>query len=185
MGGVAGLVDDSLQAALKDAIETVPDFPTPGIAFKDIGPLLADGEKFGAVIAGLRECLDRARITFDGVLAVESRGFIFGAPLASSLQRGLILVRKPGKLPGAVDAFGYSCEYATGTLEVRRGAIRPGGAYLVVDDLLATGGTARAVADHVTRSGGTVAGYCFVVELSFLGGRELLNDAPVVSLLTY
>jgi adenine phosphoribosyltransferase len=170
-----------LPALVRQRLGSVPDFPVPGIDFKDITPVLADGEAFASLIAELR---DRARALgeIDGVLAIESRGFVFGAPLASELRSGLILVRKPGKLPGENDSFAYTCEYRSGMLEVRPGAIQPGKRYLVVDDLLATGGTARATADYIGARGGSVAGFCFFLELTFLGGREVLRDAPVISL---
>jgi adenine phosphoribosyltransferase len=171
--------------SLKQGIPSVADFPVAGIDFKDITPVLADGERFAASIDALCDRIDEAGIEFDAVFAVEARGFIFGAPIASRMRRGLELVRKPGKLPGNADAFPYSCEYCDGTLEVRRGAVRPGLRALVLDDLLATGGTARSVADHILQGGGVTAGYCFFVELTFLNGRELLADAPVVSVLTY
>jgi adenine phosphoribosyltransferase len=187
MGGMSSssLSIENDESALREAIATHPDFPVPGIAFKDIVPLIADGEKFAAAIDRLHDRLTDADLEFDAIMAVESRGFIFGAPLASRLRRGLVLVRKPGKLPGQTDTFGYTCEYATGTLTVQSGAVRAGQRYLVLDDLLATGGTARAVADYASRQGGIVAGYCFFIELSFLEGRRLLADAPLVSLLVY
>jgi adenine phosphoribosyltransferase len=175
---------ESVQS-LKQGIASVADFPVRGIDFKDITPLLADGERFASVIDGMCDELAAREIEFDAVFAVEARGFIFGAPIAAKMRRGLELVRKPGKLPGDSDAFNYSCEYCDGTLEVRRGAVRPGLRALVLDDLLATGGTARAVADHVSREGGVVAAYCFFLELSFLEGRQLLEDAAVLSLVTY
>jgi adenine phosphoribosyltransferase len=169
--------------ALKERISTVPDFPIPGIQFKDISPLLADGDALAQAVAGL--AADLEGLDFDAVLAVESRGFVVGAPLAARFGRGFIMVRKPRKLPGETDSFPYSCEYCTGELEISKGLVREGGRYLVVDDLLATGGTARAIADFVLGKGGTVAGYCFLVELTFLAGADQLCDAPVVSLLRY
>jgi adenine phosphoribosyltransferase len=183
-GSVATDTED-LVAALKASIPTYADFPAPGIAFKDITPLLADGDRFAATIDWLCARLESAKTTFEAVLAIESRGFVFGAPIAARFRSGLVLVRKPGKLPGLVESFDYTCEYCAGRLEVERGAIEPLARYLIVDDLLATGGTARAVADYVAQRGGAVAGYCFLVELSFLDGRALLGDAPVFSLLTY
>jgi len=181
----APLIDDGVHTAYKRLIPSHADFPVPGIDFKDLAPLFADGEQFAATCDGLCERLEGVAVDFDAVLAVESRGFVVGAPIASRLRRGLIMVRKPGKLPGATDKFGYTCEYGSGTMEVREGAVVPGSSYLVLDDVLATGGTARAVADHVARMGGVVAGYCFLVELSFLDGRARLGDAPVVSLIVY
>lgn len=183
MGDMAST--SALSEQLKMNIVSVPDFPVDGIDFKDITPLLEDGEKFASAIDGLVAGLTGEVGDFDTVLAVESRGFVFGAPVASRLRRGLALVRKPGKLPGAPDRFAYTCEYCSGTLEIRRGAVVPPCRYLVLDDILATGGTARAVADYVVGRGAEVAGFCFAVELSFLDGRAMLDDAPVVSLLRY
>lgn len=173
----------SVEGLLKQEIVSIPNFPIPGIDFKDITPLLAQGDKFALAIEELRRPL--MDLDFSAIVAVESRGFIIGAALASHMQRGIILVRKPGKLPGAIDSFGYSCEYCSGTLQVRCGSIRPDHRYLVVDDLLATGGTARATADYIAQAQGHVAGFCFLVELSFLGGRQLLQEAPVITLINY
>ncbi len=120
--------------ALKDRISTVPDFPIPGIQFKDITPLLADGPALAEVVDGVAAGV--AHLEFDAVLAVESRGFVLGAPLAARSGRGFIMVRKPRKLPGETEAFDYSCEYCTGRLEISKGLVREGGRYLIVDDLL-------------------------------------------------
>lgn len=122
-------------------------------------------------------------LDFDSVLAIDARGFILGASLADRLGAGLILVRKPGKLPGAVESFDYTCEYCSGQLEVTAGSVSPGLKCLIVDDLLATGGTARATADFVTAKGGIVCGYAFMLEIGGLRGREQLGDAPVISLI--
>lgn len=168
---------------LKDHISTVPDFPIPGIQFKDITPLLADGAALVQAVDGLAAGV--SGLDFDAVLAVESRGFILGAPLAARFGRGLIMVRKPRKLPGETESFDYTCEYATGQLEISKGLIKEQGRYLIVDDLLATGGTARAIADFVAKKRASVVGYCFLVELTFLAGASLLGDAPLVSLLRY
>jgi adenine phosphoribosyltransferase len=182
-GGAVGTTESADVDVLKAAIRDIPDFPIPGIGFKDITPVLADPVLFGLAIDGVCDAL--GSIPFDRILAVESRGFLLGAAIAARLDSGVILVRKPGKLPGDVDRFGYTCEYCAGDLEVCRGALRPGLNYLVVDDVLATGGTARACADHVLREGGTVAGYGFLLELTFLDGRKRLDDAPVVSIVRY
>jgi adenine phosphoribosyltransferase len=182
---VAGGAVDSVESVdlLKEEIRSVRDFPIPGIDFKDITPLLAHPVLFGQAIDAVCEAL--RDVAFDRILAVESRGFVLGAALAARLHSGLVLVRKPGKLPGEVDRFEYSCEYCTGHLEVCRGAVEAGLSYLVTDDVLATGGTARACGDYVIRQGGSVAGYCFLLELSFLDGRANLSDAPVVSVIPY
>lgn len=172
------------QELLKQHIIDIPDFPIPDINFKDVTPLLAHGEGFSLAIDEL--CLLLSPLDFDAVVAIESRGFIIGAPVAHHFRVGFILVRKPGKLPNTKDSFNYTCEYRTGVLEIHQGAIKPGLRYLVLDDLLATGGTARASADYIVKSGGKVAGFCFLIELSFLKGREaLIEEVPVVSLLKY
>jgi adenine phosphoribosyltransferase len=168
---------------LRSAILSIPDFPIPGIDFKDITPLLARRDTFPLAIDALVTML--APQDVDGVVAIESRGFLIGAPLASALRCGIVLMRKPGKLPGETDRFGYSCEYCDGTLEVRRGAVKSGGRYLIVDDLLATGGTARATADYLGTRNATVTGFTFLVELAVLEGRRRLVEAPVYSLLKY
>lgn len=121
-------------------------------------------------------------LDLDKILAVDARGFVLGAALADRLETGFVMVRKPGKLPGPVDRFDYTCEYCSGQLEVTRGAVSAGDRCLVLDDLLATGGTARATADFVKSQGGVVAGFSFMVEIEPLGGRSRLTDAPVFSL---
>ena len=168
---------------IKALIKDVPDFPKPGILFKDITPLLADARAFGAIIGHLaaRAAAHRA----DGILAVESRGFIFGAALADRAGLPLHLVRKRGKLPRAAITVRYELEYGFDHLEMHGDAIRRGGRYLIVDDVIATGGTAAAVANVVARQGATVAACLFLVELKFLAGREKLTGLPVVSLITY
>jgi adenine phosphoribosyltransferase len=127
------MLGESTRSELKASIASYPDFPTPGIDFKDIAPVLADGQLFGDAVRGMCAALVDEAVAFDAVVAV-SRGFFFGAPIASHL-RGLIPVRKPGKLPGVVDAFEYTCEYATGVLEIHRDVIRPDGRYLVLERL--------------------------------------------------
>jgi len=179
----SALVDAQTEVLLKEAIRTIPDFPVPGIGFKDITPLLARSETFALAIDAMCRALDSPDL--EAIVAIESRGFVVGAPLANRLGTGLILVRKPGKLPGEKDSFSYQCEYCSGTLEVHRDAIQPGSNYLIVDDLLATGGTARATADYVTRAGGRVFGFSFLVELTALKGRALLREGPVFSVLKF
>lgn len=168
---------------LKALIRDVPDFPIPGILFRDVTPLLRDPR-------GLTEVVEHLAAEFRGagvelVVGIESRGFIFGAPLAMALGAGFVPVRKPGRLPHEKIRREYALEYGTNTLELHADAVEPGQRVLVVDDLLATGGTARASAHLVEELGGVVAGVAFVVELSFLGGREVLSDYPVVSLVRY
>ena len=168
---------------IKSLIVDVPDFPKPGIVFKDITPVLANPAAFGAVIEHLaRRAPD---VECDGVLAIESRGFIVGAPLAHRLKLPLHLVRKRGKLPRAAITVRYELEYGFDHLEMHGDAVRRGGRYLIVDDVIATGGTAGAVANVVARHGATVAACLFLVELKFLAGREKLGGLPVVSLITY
>jgi adenine phosphoribosyltransferase len=168
---------------IKSLIVDVPDFPKPGIVFKDITPVLANPRAFEAAIALLAE--QGADLRCDAVLAIESRGFILGAPLALKLGLPLQLVRKRGKLPRAALKVSYELEYGIDHLEVHADAIRKGGRYLIVDDVIATGGTAAAVASLVTQQGATVAACLFLVELTFLAGRAKLGGLDVVSLMTY
>ena len=162
---------------IKGLIKDVPDFPKPGIVFKDITPLLTDPVAFGAITEFLAE---RARRhAADGILAIESRGFIFGAALANRVQLPMHLVRKRGKLPRATVSIEYELEYGTDHVEVHADAIEPGGRYLIVDDVIATGGTAAAVAKLVEGQGAAIAACLFVLELSFLNGREALGDGMI------
>lgn len=168
---------------IKSLIVDVPDFPKPGIVFKDITPVLANPRAFKAVIDELAaRC---ASVSADAVLAIESRGFIFGAPLAQRLGLPLQLVRKRGKLPRAALTARYELEYGFDHLEVHADAIRRGGRYLVVDDVIATGGTAAAVVGLVEQEGASVAACVFLIELTFLAGREKLRSTNVMSLITY
>lgn len=168
---------------IRNLIHDVPDFPKPGIVFKDITPLIADPHGFRSVVEHLSDRVDEYRA--DGVLAIESRGFIFGAVLAQKLELPMYLVRKRGKLPRATISARYELEYGFDHLEIHADAIRAGGRYLIVDDLIATGGTAAATAQLVTQQQGVVAAYAFVVELKFLDGRKALGGSPVVSLIDY
>jgi adenine phosphoribosyltransferase len=164
-------------------IRDVPDFPREGILFKDITPALENGPAFREVMDRM---LDHARqLAPDAVVGIESRGFIFAAPLALALGAGFVPVRKLGKLPGDTIQVEYALEYGTNTVEVHSDAIRPGQRVLIVDDLLATGGTSAAAVELVTRLGGQVIGCLYLVELAFLNGRELLDSVPVTSLITY
>lgn len=168
---------------LKQLIREVPDFPKPGILFYDITTLLKDS-------AGLKGTIDAFQTRYTGtpvdvVIGVEARGFIFAPALAYALGAGFVPVRKPKKLPAETARISYDLEYGSDTLEVHRDAIQPGSRVLIIDDLLATGGTARAVTQLVEQLGGTVAGLGFVVELTFLPGREKLGGYDVFSLLQY
>lgn len=167
---------------LRDYIRDIPDFPKPGVIFKDITPLLADGDAFAASISGLA-CQMPANV--DALVGIESRGFIFGAALAQQTGLGLIPVRKPGKLPADVHGVDYELEYGMDRLEIHRDAVSAGHKIVIVDDLLATGGTMRATIDLVHKLGADVAGCLFVVELAFLNGRKFLQDVPVYSLISY
>lgn len=168
---------------LASFIREIPDFPKPGVMFKDITPLLGDASAFAAAVDGLV-----APFATDGiqkVLGTEARGFIFAAPVACRLGAGFVPVRKAGKLPWEIEREEYELEYGTDLLEIHRDAVHPGERVLIVDDVLATGGTAAATARLVETLGGIVVGYGFLIELAFLGGRGPLGDARITSLLTY
>lgn len=168
---------------LKKMIRTVPDFPKPGIMFYDITTLLKNPYGLRTTIDRLVECIDDPNV--DTVIGIEARGFIFAPALAYRLKAGFVPVRKPRKLPAETESITYDLEYGTDTLEIHRDAIGAGHRVLIADDLLATGGTASAVVNLVERLGGTVAGLAFVVELTFLNGRERFNGYKVASLLKY
>lgn len=168
---------------LQTTIRDVPDFPKPGIVFKDITPVLQDSQLFSDTIDFLAERL--RPLNPSQIVAIESRGFIFGAPLAVKLGAGLVLVRKPNKLPFQKESLEYSLEYGTDTLEIHVDSFRKGESVVIVDDLLATGGTAAATAQLVEKLGATVAALAFVTELGFLGGRAKLPGHEVISLLEY
>ncbi|HXK06321.1 MAG TPA: adenine phosphoribosyltransferase [Verrucomicrobiae bacterium] len=169
--------------SLKQLIRSVPDFPKPGILFYDITTLLKDPAGLRGVIDGLKNRYQNAEV--DLVLGVEARGFIFAPALAYALGAGFIPVRKPKKLPAEVLRVSYDLEYGTDSLEMHKDAILAGQKVLIVDDLLATGGTAAAVARMVREAGGIVAGIGFVVELTFLNGRKKLDGSDVFSLIQY
>lgn len=167
--------------SLKTLVRDVPDFPQAGIMFRDITPLLGNGD-------ALREAVDalaRAYNDVDSVIGIESRGFILGAPVAYALGIGMVPVRKLGRLPRATERADYALEYGTNTVEIHADALQPGEQVLIVDDVLATGGTAAATAVLVERLGATVAGIAVLIELQGLGGRERLAAYPVTSLLQY
>ena len=168
---------------LRDYIRDIPDFPKPGILFKDITPLLAAPGAFGASIEQLAAHYRDQRI--DTIAAAEARGFLFGAPLALRLNAGFVPIRKPGKLPHATVALEYQLEYGTDRLEVHTDAFGPGRRVLLLDDVLATGGTMRACVELVRGTGALVVGCAFVLELGFLNGREKLDSVDVFSLLRY
>ena len=167
---------------LKSYIRDIPDFPKPGIIFKDITPLLAVGPAFREVVDRIAE---RYRDKVDMVLGIESRGFIIGAAVAYRLGLGLALVRKPGKLPHETYAARYELEYGSDTLEIHRDAFGNPCRVLIVDDLLATGGTASAAIELVRRLDGEVTGCAFIIELAFLNGRKRLAAADVFALMQY
>ncbi len=167
---------------LRDYIRDIPDFPKPGITFKDISPLLANGPAFSASVSQLA-CLMPQDI--DAIVGIESRGFLFGAALAQQIGLGFVPVRKPGKLPAEVHQIEYELEYGFDALEIHRDALSAGHKIVVVDDLLATGGTARATVNLVRQLGAEVSACLFVIELGFLNGRELLDDVPVHTLISY
>ncbi len=168
---------------LKRYIRDIPDFPKPGILFRDITPLLANADAFGAIIDSFEA--DARRRGAAAIAGIESRGFIFGAPLALRLGLPFVPVRKPGKLPAARMSVEYSLEYGESQLDIHQDAMEPGTAAYIVDDLLATGGTALAAAKLVELIGGVVTGMGFAVELDALGGRERLKAYPVESVVRY
>ena len=174
---------DELATRVRDALRAVPDFPQPGVLFRDITPLLAASNLFPRVVAWLAEQCEGHGA--DRVACIESRGFLFGAPLAERLGLPLALIRKPGKLPYRKVSESYTLEYGVGTIEMHVDALAPGERVLVVDDLIATGGTAAASCVLVERLGGVVAGCCFVVELDALGGRSRLDGRAVHTLLRF
>jgi adenine phosphoribosyltransferase len=168
---------------LKRAIRDVPNFPKPGIVFKDITPVLLDIELFGQAIDLMAAPYRDARVS--RVVSIESRGFLLGAPIALRLGAGLVPIRKPGKLPGTCQRVEYALEYGTDALEMHHDAVQQGDRVLVVDDVLATGGTATAAAELVGRTGGAVVGFSFLIELDFLKGRQRLQGRRVEALLHY
>jgi len=170
---------------LEKIIRDVPDFPKPGIVFKDITTLLQDGDAFRLALNRMMKKYLDANAGIDKVMGIEARGFILGAVLAYKLGCGFVPARKPGKLPYRSVREEYTLEYGSNSLEVHEDGIRPGEKVLVVDDLLATGGTALAAARLVEKLGGEVAGIEFLVELSFLHGRDKLSPYKVSSLITY
>mgnify|MGYP001242138553 CR=1 FL=1 len=168
---------------LKEKIRTIPDFPAPGILFRDITTLLADPKAFNEVIERFVEHYQDDE-GIDLVVGVESRGFIIGAPLALRLEKGFIPIRKAGKLPGPTHGVEYDLEYGTDRVEVHQDAIPAGSRILVVDDLLATGGTIEGCSRLIEQAGGVIVGYAFVIELIDLKGRKRLNH-PIFTLVNF
>jgi adenine phosphoribosyltransferase len=177
---MAGQAGDELTQLITTLVRDIPDYPQRGVVFKDITPLLADGPAFSAVIDALAAVYGPV----DKVAGIEARGFILAAPVACRLGAGFVPIRKKGKLPGTTFAQDYDLEYGTATIEVLTDAFEPTDRVLVIDDVLATGGTARATVDLVQRSGAQVAGLAVLLELSFLNGRAKLPDLGVSALLT-
>jgi adenine phosphoribosyltransferase len=175
-----------LDRHLAELIRDVPDFPKPGVVFKDITPLLADHDGFSAVVNALARAGRDAEgnVVVDKVVGMEARGFILAAPVALALGAGFVPVRKPGKLPGPTHAVSYALEYGEATLELHRDAVHEGERVLLVDDVLATGGTAAATRSLVENCGGTVTGLAVLIELSFLDGRAALDGLPLLALKT-
>ncbi|MCD6326340.1 adenine phosphoribosyltransferase [bacterium] len=162
---------------LIDLLRDVPDFPKPGIIYKDITPILADGNAFQQAVDSVVKGYDKSNI--DAIVGVEARGFIFAAAAAYKIGCGLLIVRKPGKLPSKTASETYDLEYGTDTLEIHKDQVRPGMRLLLIDDLLATGGTIAATAHLVEQQGGKVIGIRFLVELGFLNGRDKLQGYDV------
>lgn len=175
---IPGLIDS--------LVRTVEDWPDPGVTYRDITPLLADRDALRAIIEAMA---DKGREIvggpIDAVLGIEARGFLFGTPVALALGAGFIPVRKVGKLPGDAHSVSYALEYGTATIEMHSDAIKPGARVLVIDDVLATGGTMAAAADLVAQAGGTVAGNLVLIEILSLGGRARLNGIPTAALRSY
>ncbi len=168
-----------IEARVTAHVRDVPDYPQPGVLFKDITPLLGEADAFGDVIEAMAALFGPA----DKVVGIEARGFILAAPVAYEIRAGFVPVRKKGKLPARTFAQEYDLEYGSATLEVHQDAFAPGDEVLIVDDVLATGGTARATASLIQRAGARVVGVAVLMELSFLKGREAIPDLEVRSLL--
>ena len=178
-GGQLGDLGDELRRAIRD----IPDFPKPGIVFKDITPVLLDAALFHRTTNAMAAPFAGDRITH--VIGIESRGFILGAPVAQHLAAAFVPVRKPGKLPHTVERVQYALEYGTDALEMHRDALSSGDRALIVDDVLATGGTARATCELIERTGARVVGCSFLMALTFLPGVASLASRRIASLLTY
>ena len=170
-------------ADLKDYVTTIPDFPKPGIMFRDVTTIISDPDGLHMAIDGIVDSLKG--LEFDLILGSESRGFIFGTPGAYLMNKGFVLVRKKGKLPRETISEDYDLEYGSATLEMHSDSIKPGQKVVIVDDLIATGGTTEAIVKMVEKLGGEVVKICFVMELAGLEGRKKLSNYDVESLITY
>ena len=170
---------------LKSLIRDIPDFPQPGIVFRDITTLLNNAKGLRYTIDTLAQQCQKQDLVPDYIVGMESRGFIFGTPLAYKLDAGFIPVRKSGKLPAPVHTIEYELEYGKDRLEIHQDAIQSGAKVLIVDDLIATGGTAKATADLLQKLGSQLLGFAFIIELTDLSGRDKLPDLPIISLLEY
>lgn len=168
---------------LKAIIRSIPDFPEPGIMFRDITPILHDGKYLRQAVDAVIKALDG--LEYDLILGPESRGFIFGVPVAYNLKKGFVPVRKAGKLPYETRSKSYGLEYGKATIEIHKDAMEPGQRVVIIDDLLATGGTCKALAELVEESGGVIAGMVFLIELAGLNGRDQLKGYDVRSVLQY
>lgn len=168
---------------LQALVREVPDFPQQGISFKDITPVLRNKEALQYIVQTMADHYKNHRV--DMIVGVESRGFLIGAPLAYEMNTGFVIVRKPGKLPAESIRVEYALEYGKDALEIHRDAVQPGERVLVVDDLLATGGTIGASAELVRKLGGDIVGFAFLIELGFLGGRSRLGNHEILSLIRY
>lgn len=168
---------------LKSTIRVIEGYPIEGVSFKDITTLLKDKEAFNYSLDLLEEALEG--LEFDYIVGIESRGFIFGAPLADRLNKGFVPVRKPGKLPGEIEKVSYDLEYGNNELEMHKDAIGKGDRVIIVDDLIATGGSAKAAAKLVETLGAEVTAFEFLIELEDLNGRDVLKDYKVISLVKY
>lgn len=176
-------MSNDIAARVRAAVRDVPDFPKPGILFKDITPILRDAVLFNDVVDHLTD--EFANRDIQVVAGIESRGFIFGAPLANALGAAFVPIRKPGKLPAERVRVDYALEYGTDAVEAHADAISPGERVLIVDDVLATGGTAHAAARLIRELEGDLVGFCILIELSFLNGRERLEGTPLHTLVRF
>jgi adenine phosphoribosyltransferase len=172
-----------LVEVVRQRIRDVPDFPKPGVPFKDITPVLADPAAFHACLELMETHFEGSRL--DAIVGIEARGFIFGAALAARMHKAFVPARRPGKLPAPRHSVGYQFEYGSGAVELHRDALRPDEKVLIVDDLLATGGTAAATVELVRKAGGRVVGVSFVIELTSLGGRKRLEPIDTFSVVQY
>jgi len=168
---------------LSKIIRDIPNFPEPGILFRDITPILQDGEALVSSVDQMAEKMERT--SYDIIAGPESRGFIFGVPLAYKLKKGFIPIRKKGKLPSETISKEYALEYGTATIEMHKDAIKKGQRVFIVDDLLATGGTAKAMVEMIEEAGGIVAGFVFLIELEALKGRDVLKGYTIESIIKY